>query len=67
MVLGKKSGRPSIKEKLAEEGIAATDEQIEEILLKVKKAGIEKKGLLDRSEFKQIADMVLMGARGKIK
>lgn len=54
LVLGKKSGAPSIKVKLNEMGISATDEQIKSILNKVKLAGIAKKGLLSDSEFRDI-------------
>lgn len=54
LVLGKKSGTPSIKEKLNEIGVSATEEQIKSILAKVKQAGIDKKGLLSDSEFKDI-------------
>lgn len=54
MVLGKKSGRPSIKLKLEELGIETTDEKIAEILAKVKQKGIEKKGVLSDDEFKAI-------------
>jgi len=51
MVLGKKSGRPSIRVKLGELGIEATDEKIVEVLTKVKQKGIEKKGILSDDEF----------------
>jgi len=54
MVLGKKSGRPSIKLKLEELGIEATDEKISELLAKVKQKGTEKKGNLSDDEFKAI-------------
>lgn len=53
-VLGKKSGRPSIKLKLKELGIETTDEEAAEILAKVKQQGIEKKGLLSDDEFRNI-------------
>ncbi|MFH1623787.1 MAG: 3-hydroxy-3-methylglutaryl-CoA lyase [Pseudomonadota bacterium] len=59
LVLGKKSGAPSIKEKLNEIGISATEEQIRSILTKVKSAGYQKKGLLNESEFKEIVTSVL--------
>jgi isopropylmalate/homocitrate/citramalate synthase len=54
LVLGKKSGRPSISEKLSEMGMSATEKQIEAILAKVKKSGIEKKGLVSAEEFAEI-------------
>lgn len=54
IVLGKKSGRPSIKLKLEELGIETTDEKIAEILTKVKQKGIEKKGALSDKEFEAI-------------
>ena len=54
MVLGKKSGRPSIKMKLEELGIETTDEKIAELLGKVKQKGAEKKGVLSDDEFKAI-------------
>ena len=54
MVLGKKSGRPSIKVKLEELGIEASDDRIAELLLKVKQKGIEKKGVLSNDEFEVI-------------
>jgi len=53
-VLGKMSGRPSIKMKLDELGVKTTDEKIAEILTKVKQKGIEKKGLLSDNEFEAI-------------
>lgn len=54
MVLGKKSGRPSIKLKLEELGIETTGEKLAEILAKVKQKGAEKKGILSDDEFKAI-------------
>lgn len=54
MVLGKKSGRPSIRTKLEELGIETTDEKIAELLAKVKQKGIQKKGILTDDEFKAI-------------
>jgi isopropylmalate/homocitrate/citramalate synthase len=54
IVLGKKSGRPSIKTKLEELGIETTDEQLAELLTKVKQKGIEKKGILSDEEFNTI-------------
>lgn len=54
IVLGKKSGRPSIKIKLEELGIETTDEKIAELLAKVKEKGIKKKGILSDEEFNAI-------------
>jgi len=59
MVLGKKSGRPSIKIKLEELGIETTDEIIAELLAKVKQKGADKKGVLSDDEFKAIVDETL--------
>jgi len=59
MVLGKKSGRPSIRLKLQELGIEATEEKVPEILAKVKQKGIEKKGTLSDDEFKAILEDIL--------
>lgn len=58
-VLGKKSGRPSIKLKLEELGIRTTDEKISDLLTKVKLMGTEKKGVLSDDEFKGILNDVL--------
>jgi methanogen homocitrate synthase len=58
-VLGKKSGRPSIKLKLEELGIQTTDEKISELLTKVKLMGTEKKGVVSDDEFKGILKDVL--------
>ncbi len=54
MVLGKKSGRPSIKMKLEELGIETTDEKIADILAVVKQKGTEKKGPITDDEFRAI-------------
>ena len=59
IVLGKKSGRPSIKVKLDELGLSASDEQIADMLDQVKAKGIEKKSTLTDGEFKTIVDSVL--------
>ena len=58
-LLGKKSGRPSIKLKLEELGIQADDEKISELLSKVKLKGAEKKGVVSDDEFKAILKDVL--------
>ncbi len=59
MVLGKKSGKPSIEIKLQEMGMEATEEQMRTMLDRVKKMSIEKKGWLDENEFREIAEGVL--------
>jgi isopropylmalate/homocitrate/citramalate synthase len=57
--LGKKSGKGSIRYKLAERKLSADDDQISEMLAKVKQKGIEKKALLSEEEFDQIVSEVL--------
>ncbi|MCL5069348.1 MAG: pyruvate carboxyltransferase [Actinobacteria bacterium] len=59
VVLGKHSGGASITNWLNELGIKANDEQIEKILSKVKEKAYEKKGLLNKDEFKRIVDSVI--------
>jgi len=54
MLLGKKSGRPSIRVKLEELGIEATDEQVAELLEKVKQKGADNKGSVSDDEFRAI-------------
>ncbi len=54
MLLGKKSGRPSIRVKLEELGVDATDEQVAELLEKVKQKGADNKGPVSDGEFKAI-------------
>ena len=54
IVLGKKSGLDSIRIKLAELGLEATQEQHAELLELVKKAGVKKRGLVTDAEFKRI-------------
>jgi methanogen homocitrate synthase len=61
MVLGKKSGKPSIQVKLDELGLSATEDQIAEMLKLVKSKGIEKKSTLTDDEFKVISVKVLKG------
>ncbi len=58
-VLGKKSGKPSIKLKLEELGMQVPDEKIAEILTKVKQKGIDKKSLLTDEEFRDIVKKTL--------
>ncbi|MDA8124339.1 MAG: 3-hydroxy-3-methylglutaryl-CoA lyase [Deltaproteobacteria bacterium] len=59
VVLGKKSGKESIKVKLDEIGASATDEQVGVMLDLVKRKGIEKKALLTMDEFQEIVKTVL--------
>jgi methanogen homocitrate synthase len=60
VVLGKKSGRASITYHLERIGITdADDEAVTEMLRLVKERGIEKRGLLDPDEFREIVDSVL--------
>ena len=54
MILGKKSGRPSIRVKLEELGVEATDDQVAELLDKVKSKGAENKGPVSDSDFRTI-------------
>lgn len=58
IVLGKKSGRDSIGYKLKELGLSAPEDQYNEILRRVKNAGIERKRALTDEEFKQILEEV---------
>jgi methanogen homocitrate synthase len=60
VVLGKKSGKASITYNLERMGITnADDETVSEILRQVKEKGIEKRGLVDDAEFKQIVEAVM--------
>ncbi len=54
IVLGKKSGKASITYFLDEMGVAASDEQVAEMLEQVKALGVQKKGLLTTAEFQAI-------------
>ncbi|MBX2836554.1 MAG: 2-isopropylmalate synthase [Gammaproteobacteria bacterium] len=59
VVLGKKSGKASIVYKLGELGLGeADDEQVTEMLSRVKQAGIAKKDILSDDEFKAIVSEV---------
>ena len=58
IVLGKKSGIDSIAIKAKELGIALTAEQQQAVLAAVKRAGVEKRGLLTDAEFRSIVDRV---------
>jgi isopropylmalate/homocitrate/citramalate synthase len=57
--LGKKSGRHSIDWKLKEMGLVAKEDQMEEILERVKRRSEETKSNVDDSEFEKIARSVL--------
>ncbi|MBI2941796.1 MAG: pyruvate carboxyltransferase [Chloroflexi bacterium] len=59
VVLGKKSGAASVRVWLEEIGLSATDEEVRAILARVKERAIAKKGLLDRDEFRLIAEATL--------
>ncbi len=59
MVLGKKSGKHSVKLKLDEMGLSATEQQIANIVELVKAKGIEKKGSLTDEEFEKIVRRTL--------
>jgi methanogen homocitrate synthase len=60
VVLGKKSGKASITYNLEQMGITdADDEAVSEMLRLVKEKGIEKRGLVDAEEFREIAARVL--------
>ncbi len=59
VVLGKKSGKASILYKLEELNLgAANDEQVAEMLAEVKKAGIQKRDILEDAEFTAIVEGV---------
>ena len=63
VVLGKKSGKASITYNLEEMGIPDPgDEAVSEILRRVKMLGIEKRGLLNHEEFREIVESVLGAA-----
>lgn len=59
MVLGKLSGTASIQIALSEKGIKASDEQITDILLRVKLKAIKNKRELNEREFDEILQVVL--------
>jgi isopropylmalate/homocitrate/citramalate synthase len=61
VVLGKKSGKASITYHLEQIGITdADDDAIAEILRRVKEKGIEKRGLVDPAEFREIVESVMV-------
>jgi len=55
IVLGKKSGLDSIRIKATELGIDVPDDQLPELLAKVKARGVRKGGLVTDAEFKRMA------------
>jgi methanogen homocitrate synthase len=60
IVLGKKSGRDSIKYSLDKLGIKhVSEEKVMDILKEVKSKGIEKKSLVSSDEFKEIVENIL--------
>ncbi|MFQ5830424.1 MAG: LeuA family protein [Candidatus Methylomirabilia bacterium] len=63
MVLGKGSGIDSVAIWLQRIGVKASDEEMQEILVQVKSASLEKKALLTEDEFRKIADRVVSPQR----
>ncbi len=61
IVMGKKSGVDSVAEWLEKVGADASPEQREAIVLKVKEASLQKKGLLTEKEFQEIVKQVVHG------
>lgn len=62
VVLGKKSGKSSIEHKLGELGLGeADDEQVADMLSRVKQKGIEKRDILSDAEFREIVESVRAG------
>lgn len=59
VAIGKKSGAHSIRWRLEDMGLAASDAQVDEILAKVKAKALEKKWGLTDEEFKAIVDGTL--------
>jgi len=67
VVLGKKSGKASITYNLDRMGIADPgDEAVTEMLRRVKEKGIEKRGLVDDGEFKEIVESVLAASKAHV-
>jgi len=62
--IGKKSGAHSIRWKLKELGLEATDEQVEELLAKVKMRSEETKSKVDDTEFRAMVEAVTARVRG---
>lgn len=59
VVLGKNSGLDSIRMHLQRIRVKATDDQVNDILMRVKRASLKKKGLLDDKEFRTIVRQVV--------
>ncbi len=61
VVLGKNSGVDSIRLHLHRLRIKATDDQVNDILMRVKAASLKKKGVLDEKEFRKLVKAVVKG------
>ena len=59
VVLGKNSGLDSIRMHLERIRVKATEDQVTDILMRVKSASLKKKGLLDDKEFRRIVKQVV--------
>jgi len=59
VVMGKKSGAASVRIWLEEMGLSAEEDEVRAILARVKERAISKKGLLDKDEFRFIAETIL--------
>ncbi len=59
VVLGKNSGLDSIKMHLSRIRVKATEEQVNDILLRVKSASLKNKGLVEDAEFRKIVKAVV--------
>lgn len=65
IVLGKNSGLDSIKMHLERMRVRATDDQLNELLMRVKAASMKKKGLVEEEEFKRLVKSVVKKAGKK--
>ena len=63
IMLGKKSGKANIEYKAKAMGYTLTDEQLNEVLKKVKELSLKKKGLVSDREFREIITEVLNKAQ----
>src|SRR5574341_2649445 len=59
VVLGKNSGLDSIRMHLQRLRVKATDDQVNDILMRVKRASLKKKGLVDDKEFRKLVRQVV--------
>lgn len=59
ILLSKKSGKASTEWMLQDINIKASNEQVEEILTLVKGYGIQKRGVIETSEFRDIVERVM--------